>query len=120
MQFHLDEHVDPVIAQGLRSRGIDVTTTVDANLVSASDELHLDFAEREGRVISTNDADFLRLASATSEHAGIAYCARRVRSIGHIVRHLCLMHDCMEAHEMLVLCHWLNLGLATTQPGTGI
>jgi Domain of unknown function (DUF5615) len=98
MQFHLDEHVDPAIAHVLR--GIDVTTTADAELISAPDESHLNFAQREGRVIFTNDSDFLRYASIDAHHSGIAYCARNARSIGHIVRHLCLMHDCLEADEM--------------------
>jgi predicted nuclease of predicted toxin-antitoxin system len=100
MQFHLDEHVDPAIAHGLRLRGIDVTTTIDAGLVSASDESHLEFARRAGRVIFTNDSDFLRFASANIDHPGIAYCARNARSIGYIVRHLCLMHDCLDEDEM--------------------
>lgn len=100
MRFHLDEHVDLAIAHGLRLRGIDVTTTNDANLLNALDESHLEFARREGRVIFTNDADFLRFASADMEHPGIAYCPRAARSIGFIVRHLCLMHDCLGADDM--------------------
>ena len=32
MRFHLDEHVPHAIAEGLRRRGIDVTTTVEAGL----------------------------------------------------------------------------------------
>ena len=100
MRFHLDEHVDPAIAHGLRLRGIDVTTTGDANLLSAPDESHLEFAQQVGRVIFTNDPDFLRFASTTIEHGGVAYCARTARSIGYVVRHLCLMHDCMENNEM--------------------
>jgi arylsulfatase A-like enzyme len=51
----------PPIAAGLRGHGIDVTTTADAQLLSADDEDHVAFALREGRVIFTNDADFLRL-----------------------------------------------------------
>jgi predicted nuclease of predicted toxin-antitoxin system len=100
MRFHLDEHVDPAIAYGLRLRGVDVTTTNGAKLLSAPDESHLEFARQEGRIIFTNDSDFLRFASSHIEHAGIAYCARNSRSIGYIVRHLCLMHDCLEAQEM--------------------
>jgi uncharacterized protein with PIN domain len=99
MRFHLDEHVDPAIAHGLRLRGIDVTTTHDANLLGATDNSHSEFALREGRVIFTNDSDFLRFTSAGIEHFGIAYCARNSRSIGYIVRHLCLMHDCLEPSE---------------------
>lgn len=100
MRFHLDEHIDPAIALGLRLRGIDVTTTNDAKLLSAPDELHLEFARRERRVVFTNDPDFLRFDSSGVEHLGIAYCARSARSIGYIVRHLCLMHDCIEADGM--------------------
>jgi predicted nuclease of predicted toxin-antitoxin system len=100
MRFHLDEHVDFAIAHGLRLRGVDVTTSTDANLLGAPDESHLEFALREERVIFTNDSDFLRYASGSSTHFGIAYCARNTRSIGHIVRHLCLMHDCLEDNEM--------------------
>lgn len=100
MRFHLDEHVDFAVAHGLRLRGIDVTTTVDANLLSAPDELHIEFARRENRVIFTNDSDFLRMAGTGNEHCGMAYCARTSRSIGFIVRHLCLMHDCLGDDEM--------------------
>ena len=100
MRFHLDEHVDPAIAHGLRMRGIDVTTTRDANLLSAPDESHLEFALREERVIFTHDSDFLRFASAGIVHFGVAYCARNNRSIGYMVRHLCLMHDCLDINAM--------------------
>jgi hypothetical protein len=101
IRFHLDEHVDPAIAVGLRRRGIDVTTTADAELLSADDPQHVVFALRERRVIFTNDSDFLTLNDEGTEHAGIAYCARTARSIGEIIRHLCLMHDCMTDHEMV-------------------
>ena len=37
MRFHLDEHVPHAIAEGLRRRGIDVTTTVEAGLRGTSD-----------------------------------------------------------------------------------
>lgn len=87
MRFHLDEHVDPAIAHGLRRRGIDVTTTIEAGLLSAADDSHLEFARSEGRVIFTNDADFLRFASSNLDHPGIAYCPRHARSLGHIVRY---------------------------------
>lgn len=37
IRLHLDEHVDHEIATGLRTRGIDVTTTTDAGLLGADD-----------------------------------------------------------------------------------
>ena len=51
IRFHLDEHVDHDIATGLRTRGIDVTTTADAGLLRAGDEEHMAFALPEKRVI---------------------------------------------------------------------
>ena len=88
------------LLQGLRLRGIDVTTTSDAKLVSAPDASHLGYAQREGRVVFTNDADFLRFAAAGVSHAGIAFFPRGARSIGFVVRYLCLLHDCLNASEM--------------------
>ena len=44
MRFHLDEHLPHAIAEGLRRRGIDVTTTVEAGLRGASDDVHLAYA----------------------------------------------------------------------------
>jgi hypothetical protein len=38
IRFYLDEHIDSVIARGLRRRGIDVTTTADAGLQGTTDE----------------------------------------------------------------------------------
>ena len=58
LRFHLDEHIDSAIADGLRRRGIDVTTTAEAGLRGAGDEAHVAFALSEGRVVVTNDADF--------------------------------------------------------------
>src|SRR5882724_7403045 len=47
---------------GLRRRGIDVTTTVEAGLRSATDEEHARFARTQQRVIVSSDRDFLVLA----------------------------------------------------------
>ena len=101
MRFHLDEQVDHAIARGLRKRGIDVTTTTDAGLLSAEDPRQLEFAHRESRVIFTQDADFLRLHHQGLPHAGIVYAAPGSRDIGEIVRFLCLLNDCFDAEEMV-------------------
>jgi predicted nuclease of predicted toxin-antitoxin system len=100
MRFHLDEHVASAIADGLRRRGVDVTTTTDAQLLNAPDERHIAFAKAGRRVIVTNDSDFLRHAKADSEHFGIAYCPQGKRSIGEIIRYLTLMHDVINDDEM--------------------
>jgi predicted nuclease of predicted toxin-antitoxin system len=100
IRFHLDEHVDPAIATGLARRGIDATTTVQAGLLGASDEEHLTFALGEGRVVFTQDDDFLRLAASGRRHAGVVYCKQGGRAIGPIIEFLELIHLCMTAEEM--------------------
>ncbi len=100
IRFHLDEHANPVIADALRRRGIDVTTTLEAGLLGADDSDHLAFALSQGRVIFTNDSDFLRLHDAGAEHAGIAYCHQQSRSVGEIVRFLELIWEVFESSDM--------------------
>lgn len=73
IRFHLDENVNPVIATALRRYGVDITTTIEANLRTSSDERQLEYARRENRVIVTHDDDFLRLANKAINHPGIAH-----------------------------------------------
>ncbi len=49
IRFHLDEHVDPVIASALRRAGIDITTTNEAGLRTQNDEGYLRFAVKRFR-----------------------------------------------------------------------
>ena len=100
LRLHLDENVDHAVAQGLRLREMDVTTTTDANLIGATDDQQLSFALRENRVIFTQDQDFLRHHQAGSEHAGIVYSRQGARSIGEIVRFLHFMSDCLEPEDV--------------------
>ncbi|MBW4675980.1 MAG: DUF5615 family PIN-like protein [Desmonostoc geniculatum HA4340-LM1] len=57
IRFHLDENVSNAIAEGLRRRGIDVTTTLEAGLIGASDREQLHFALSQNRVIFTHDSE---------------------------------------------------------------
>jgi hypothetical protein len=100
LRFHLDEHIDSAIADGLRRRGIDVTTTPEAGLRGAADEAHVAFALSESRVVVTNDADFLRLHRQGLTHAGIAFTQHGLRSIGELLRGLILLSDCLESADM--------------------
>jgi hypothetical protein len=95
----LDEHVDPATAAGLRRRGIDVTTTVEARLVGHSDQSQADFVLREQRVIFTQDADYLRMNAAGWQHPGIAYCRQHSRSVGEIIRGLVLIWEVLDPVE---------------------
>lgn len=100
IRFHLDEHVDPDIARALRRHGIDVTTTIEMGLRTLADSEHIDFIQREERVVVTHDADFLRYASQNSDHPGVVYCRMGVRTIGEIIRSLILIYEVLSPEEM--------------------
>ena len=100
VRFHLDEHVPFGVAAGLRRRGTDVTCAAEVGMVGVSDEKQLSFATEAGRMIVTQDADFLRLHEAGVPHAGIAYCRQGSLTIGEMLRRLVLVYDLMTAEEM--------------------
>jgi hypothetical protein len=101
IRFHLDEHCDPAIAAGLRLHRVDVTTTPQAGLLHAEDEDHIAYAMQTGRVVFTQDQDFLRLHAASVEHRGIAFCYQQCRSIGQIIAGLLLIWEIYEPEEMV-------------------
>ena len=100
IKFHLDESVSNAIAQGLRRRGIDVTTTNEKNLMSASDLEQITLALCEQRVIVTHDDDFTIIHNQGTSHAGIAYCNQNYRSIGEIINTLTLIWESLESEDM--------------------
>lgn len=71
--FYTDEHVGRSVAIGLRRRGVDMLTVPEADMRGATDIEHLKFAAREGRVLFTQDDDFLRLHAKGIRHSGIVY-----------------------------------------------
>lgn len=92
--------MDHAIARALSDRGIDVTTTVQAGLRGSDDAMQLAFCLREGRVIVTDDYDFLRMAT-DANHAGVAFCHKGRLTIGQIIGGLTLIHEVFEAEEMI-------------------
>lgn len=69
-------------------------------MLGASDEELLDFALTQGRVIFTQDQDFLALAATGWLHAGIVY-SKQGDSIGDLIRGLTLIAKVMTAEEMI-------------------
>lgn len=99
IKFYLDEHVPKVVAKGLKRRGIDALTVSEADMLGASDEEHLIWALKEGRVIFTQDDDFLRLHTTKKNHAGIVY-THQGKSIGDIISGLTLIHQVLDSDDM--------------------
>lgn len=99
IRFYADEHVSKAVIRGLRERGMDVLTVSDAGLLSASDEAHLQFAHSEGRVLVTQDSDFLRFHALGFPHAGIVHVLHQ-SSIGDTIRGLMLIYQVLEAEGL--------------------
>src|SRR6185312_397006 len=101
IRFHLDEQMDPDSAIALRRNDIDVTTPVDQKLLGETDAAHLVRDRSQGRVLVTDDTDFLIIARSTDDHAGIVYCRRTKHSMGEIIRFLILLHGVYEPKDMI-------------------
>lgn len=106
IRYYLDEHVAKAVLHGLRHRGIDVLSVVEADKLGAKDREHLEFALTEQRVIFTQDDDFLQLAAKGHSHAGIVYAAQHT-PIKQIIQGLVLIYQVLEAEEMANHCEFL-------------
>ena len=100
VRYDVDEHVGTSIVHGLSRRGVDVMTVTEARMLGRGDEAHVAFALTTGRVIVTQDRDFLRLAASAIPHADIVYMPQGT-PIGRIVSRLLLIHSMVSAEEMV-------------------
>ncbi|MEX2092727.1 MAG: DUF5615 family PIN-like protein [Pirellulales bacterium] len=89
------------VAVGLRRRGIDVTTTVEAGLTRASDPEQLAFALIEQRVFVTRDRRILVSVSPGVAHAGIVIAPSGRGVIGPTVLTLAHLHRTANAENMV-------------------
>jgi uncharacterized protein with PIN domain len=99
VKFYTDEHVARAVVNGLRQRGVDVLTVVEAGMRTASDEEHLAKAQEEGRVLFTQDDDFLRFHAEGREHSGIVYAPQGTPT-GDIIRGLMMVYQVLDAEDM--------------------
>ncbi|MDX1940535.1 MAG: DUF5615 family PIN-like protein [Saprospiraceae bacterium] len=99
IKFYTDEHIAKAVVKGLRKRGIDVKSSVEAKMLSANDEEQLAFAKKEGRVIVTYDNDFLKLHAQGIQHTGIAFASAPL-SIGEMISILLLLHEIISSEDM--------------------
>ncbi|MBE0478738.1 DUF5615 family PIN-like protein [Candidatus Aerophobetes bacterium] len=95
-----DEHIPRPIVEGLRRRGLDVVTVQEIGLSSVKDKVIMDTAQKEGRIIYTQDADFLRLHRTGCKHVGILYHHPLAYSIGEAIRKIALACEVLSTKEM--------------------
>ena len=101
IRFYFDESVELAVSEQLASGGLDVVSAHSLDALGDQDQNHLERATHMRRILCTYDADFLRLASAGSEHAGIIYANARKMSIGGWIRELRSIHARLTAEEMI-------------------
>jgi predicted nuclease of predicted toxin-antitoxin system len=101
IRFHLDENVALAVALGLRRYGVDVITSQEAGLLGQPDEVQLRFVQDSGRVIFTQDQDFLVIASQRRDHAGIAFCRKGKKTVGEMIEALVLIYEVLTPADML-------------------
>lgn len=110
LRLYADECVDARVVAGLRRRDADIVTAADENLLGAADEEHLERAEALGRIIVTNDQDFLRLASARVEDAsgfgGLVFVLPETR-VGEAVAGIFLLTTILEPLDMANRIEWV-------------
>jgi hypothetical protein len=83
LKLYLDEDVDVLVSAVLRSRGFNVSTTLDCGNLQAPDPEQLRFAIEQGRALVThNRADFellaMQLFERAESHAGIIIARKRL------------------------------------------
>src|SRR5688572_25291843 len=101
IRFRLDEHVPHAIARGAIRRGVDVTTAAGTRTRGLPDAVVLARCLAEGRVLFTQDRDFVQLHHQGHPHAGLVFCEQGTRSIGEIVAFLVLIAYVYAPDEMV-------------------
>ena len=105
-RFYLDEDsMSRALVEGLRARGVDVLTALEAGMVEQGDDEHLALATAAGRaLVSFNVGDFARLHAgwlARGEgHAGIVLAPQQRYPVGELVRRLAALAAGRSAEEL--------------------
>ena len=106
IRLYFDEDsMDKALVRALRSRGVDVTTALEENMIEQADEEHLGFATTQGRVLySFNVGDFCRIHTAwlkqNRSHAGIVVSMQQRYSVGGQMRRLLKLVTQVTAEQM--------------------
>jgi hypothetical protein len=106
VRLYVDEDsCELAVMHGLRARGIDLLTAMDAEMLATGDTEQLDFATQMGRAIyALNVKDFAKLHRdyllAGKEHSGIIAIPEQRYSVGEKIRRLAELLSTVSAEEM--------------------
>ena len=104
LAFYLDHHVPAAIADGLRQLQVDVLTVAEDGKADWNDDQLLERALELGRMVFTQDRDFLVLAArwqeSRREFAGMVYGHQLRVTVGGAVRDIALIASVMTRADM--------------------
>jgi hypothetical protein len=104
LSFYLDHHVPAAITNGLRQLQVNVLTVAEDGRADWDDDRLLERALELGRVVFSQDCDFLVLAArwqqARREFAGMVYGHQLRVTVGGAVHDLALIASVMTQAEM--------------------
>jgi hypothetical protein len=113
ISLYMDEQIPKAITLGLRKRGIDVLTVQEDNRSSTPDIIVLDRATQLGRIIFTQDDDFLieahRRQLENIKFGGVIYGHQRNVSVGDCVHDLELIAKVSEPEDFINFVQYLPL-----------
>lgn len=104
LPLYMDHHVHVAVTDGLRRRGVDVLTPFEDGTADWDDERLLERATSLGRILFTQDRDFLALArhrqQTGHEFSGVVYGHQLSLPIGRAVRDLHLIAAACDPEEL--------------------
>jgi predicted nuclease of predicted toxin-antitoxin system len=113
LSYYFDVHVRRAVAVGLRLRGVDVLTAQEDGRGELDDAELMDRALELGRVVFTQDRDFLieadRRQVSGEAFAGVIYAHQLKVTIGQCVADLELIASIYEPAEMADRVEYLPL-----------
>ena len=102
--LYFNHHMPRPILDGLRARGIDIITAAEDGYARAADEALIERATQLGRVLVSEDKDFLvitdRWLQAGRDFAGFVYAPRRYTRYGQPIRDLELIAKVYEPEDV--------------------
>jgi len=102
--IYMDVHVPIAITEGLRRRNVDVLTSQEDGTAELDDEPLLARATALGRLLFTQDQDFLRVSPRWQQSGrsfvGILSAHQQGASLGRLVEDIELIALCAEPEEL--------------------
>jgi predicted nuclease of predicted toxin-antitoxin system len=103
IRLYMDVHVHGAITQALRDRGADVLTAQEDGAAELLDPDLLDRAAQLGRLLFTQDKDFLRIATERQRKGepfqGVCYAAQSNAMLGNYIDDLDLIAIASDPEE---------------------